>query len=423
MIKKLKEYIKVALGTGFLYIMLSNVLNSFFGFISKSILARIISKTDYGVYSYANNILSYFLLFTGLGMVSGTLQICCEHNKNETKMYSIYRYGFSRGILINIFLGVCIIFYSRFVEMPIQDAQYYLLLMALLPLINIILEFTGIYFRSNYRNKEYAITYTINAALICFISTLGALKLGVSGIILASYMGPVLSVLFIYFFTTEKRKKWNVSSLEKQLKREIWKVSLVSMGVNAISQLMYLIDISMIGEYIKDEKVIASYQIATMIPTALLTFPLAVMTYIYPYFVSHINDLEWTRKKYKIIFWGMGLVNFCISLILIVAAPQIIGIVFGNQYQDAVPVFRILSFSYFWQGTFRIIAGNLLVTQKKLKFNLIASILTAVVNIIADYLLISRFQSIGVALATLIVMIFSGILSTIYYMYVINKGK
>lgn len=420
MLKKVKEYIKIALDTGFFYIMLSNILNSVFGFISGIIVVRIISKGEYGIYSYANNLLSYFLLVTGLGLSSGTFQICCECNKDKPKMYAAYRYGVSRGLLVNVLLGVCVIIYSRFAEVSIPASRDYLMLMAFLPVATLLLEFAGIYFRSDYRNKEYSVTYTVNAGIVCVFSALGAFLFGVRGIILASYLGPVFSVCIICVFT-DLKKRWKAPVLDNKRKKEIWKISLVAVASNAISQLMYLIDVSMIGTYIKNEEVIASYRIGMTIPSALNFIPLVVVTYIYPYFASHINDLKWTRQKYKSVMLGMGMVNFFISAILIIGAPEIVRLVFGEQYLDAVPVFRILSFSYFWQGTFRVIASNLLVTQKRLKFNLVESILTAIVNIVGDYVLISRWQSVGVALATLIVMMFSGILATVYYIYVIRK--
>ena len=65
----------------------------------------------------------------------------------------------------------------------------------------------------------------------------------------------------------------------------------------------------------------------------------------------------------------------------------------------------------------------MLVTQRKVKFNLFESILTGIVNIIGDYVLIQKYGAVGVAISTLIVMVFSGTLATSYYFFVLNKKQ
>ena len=92
---------------------------------------------------------------------------------------------------------------------------------------------------------------------------------------------------------------------------------------------------------------------------------------------------------------------------MVIFAKWIIIIVYGAQYLDSLSCFRILVFSYFFSGTFRIISGNLLVTQRKLGVNFFISVISGVVNIFGNILLISKLGSEGAAITTLIVMIIS----------------
>ena len=85
----------------------------------------------------------------------------------------------------------------------------------------------------------------------------------------------------------------------------------------------------------------------------------------------------------------------------------------GEEYIDAVPVFRLLSINYFISGTFRIVSGNLLVTQRRLKFNLLIAIVSTVTNIIADYFFIQWWGSMGAAYATVLVVVISSVMSTV----------
>ena len=175
--------------------------------------------------------------------------------------------------------------------------------------------------------------------------------------------------------------------------------------------------------FLKDGAQVASYKIASTIPSALYFLTSTIVTYIYPYFAEHKDDIVWTKYRAKQTLLGCSMLFGTICCGLFIVANPIITIVFGNQYADAVPVFKILVIAFFFQSTFRGIFGNLLVTQRKIKFNLIESILTGIANIIGDYVLIQKYGAVGVAISTLIVMVFSGILATSYYFFVLNKKK
>lgn len=422
MFQKAREYLRIAMDTGFFYIMLSNILTTLFNFLSGIILVRIISKGEYGIYTYAYNLMSYFLMFSGLGLTSGTFQLCCENNQNKPKMYAVFRYGFSRGFIVNILMAGAIFVYSQIVDSSISRAQFYLSLLAFVPTAMLCFEFTGAYFRSDYRNKGYAALYILNAVLNCVISIAGAYKFGAVGIILANYLAPITSILFIGL-NTDLKQRWRGPALERKLRVDLWKLSLVAMASNAISQLLYLIDISMIGTFIRQEEMIASYRIGVTIPTAMNFIPQAIITYIYPYFVNHIDDIVWTKKRVKKLLAGSCVFFGLIAAVLFCLADFIVPTVFGAQYYDAVPIFRMLSVSFFFQAAFRTIFGNLLCTQRKFTFNLIESIIAGIINIVGDYIFIQQFGVLGVALTTLIVMAFSGIVSGVYYWYSLNKKE
>ena len=116
---------------------------------------------------------------------------------------------------------------------------------------------------------------------------------------------------------------------------------------------------------------------------------------------------------------SFGAFNICISLVLIVFAPYIVKLLFGTQYLDAVPVFRILSFSYFFSGTFRVIGGNLLVTQRKLRFNTAVAVISGIINIVADLLFIKWWGAVGAALATISVVVVTSVMNTVYLLKVL----
>lgn len=422
MIKRITHNIKLAFDTGFFHIMLCNILNNLFAFISGIVIVRMISKTEYGIYSYANNTISYFLIFSGLGMTNATFQLCCEYYNDKTQSQSIFRYGFRWGYIVNAILCIAALIYSFFANTSIKGTGPYLACMSLLPITNISLEFITIYFRSKLDNKRYSYILVTNAALTCICSVLGAIWFGVYGIIFLGYLPPILCCAIAKYRMGYHISKKN-KSLAPKLKATLWKMAITAAGSGAINNMLYLIDISVIAAFMKDEKAVASYKIASTIPTAMNFIPYAAAIYFYPFFASHINDIDWTRRMVKKLILGASLAFGAISLGMLFLADHIVPIIFGTQYTDAVPVFQVLCISFFFQATFRVIFGNLLTTQRKLTTNLVSSILTGIINILGDILLIRPFKAMGVALSTLVVMIFSGVFCMSCYLYTLRKKR
>lgn len=408
--------------TGFFHIFGSSVLNKIIVFFSNIIVVRIISKVDFGIYTYALNIVSFVLIFTGLGMVTGTFQLCSEFVEDEEKQNRIYKYGSSVGIKFNILLSFIIVCIAMFFNFPIKGQSEMLLLMCLNPVFLIVFEFQQIYLRAKLRNQEFSYGTTINTLAITIGSVVGALLLNTKGLVIGRYVAYVATIIAMFVFFKSPFYFGRVN-LEQELKRSLYKISIVSMANNGISELLYLLDIFILGLVAADESMIASYKVATVIPSACIFIPMAIVTYIYPFFASHKNDYDWTIKSYKKLLKILGLGNMSISIFLIIFAELIIKIVYGEQYLDATLCFRILSLNYFFSGTFRIISGNLLVTQRKLTFNLIVNIVSGIVNVAGNLILIPVLYSTGAALTTLFVVLVSSVMSTTYYVYIIKNNK
>lgn len=417
----IKNKIRKAVNTGFFHIFSSSVLRNILSFISGIVLVRIIPKAIYGTYSYANNVVSYFMLFSGLGIASATFQVCCEKRKDGNIPQELFNYGVSWGYSINVLLSLLIVVYSFVFTGNVSGAEEYLVFLSFLPVVNILYELLTLYYRSKSDNKRYAIINIISATLTFLLSIIGSLMFGVWGMIISNYLTPILT-----FVVARIRFGYNYNfkfRIDKKMEIDIWKLAITSMAANAVSGIMYMIDISMVGMFLKDGSQVASYKIAATIPSALYFLTSTIVTYIYPYFAEHKDDIEWTKYRAKQTLAGCSILFGIICFALFVFSYPIITIVFGNQYADAVPVFKILIIAFFFQSTFRGICGNLLVTQRKVKFNLFESVLTGIVNIIGDYILIQKYGAVGVSLSTLIVMVFSGTLATSYYFFVLNKKQ
>ncbi len=422
--KKWKSIWDKAARTGFGHIFGANTINQVFAFASNFILIRILSKGEYGIYSYAFNIYSFFALAIGFGMESACMQVCSEKMKGNGDADRNMRFGILFGSGFNLILGVFIILGALFLPLPLAGVAEVLWLFALMPFVTSLFNLAQTYFRYQLMNVEYSKCSVLNTALILAGSVAGAVLLKTPGLIVfreAAMLVTVLLAVWIYRFPLARILKAARISVREKI--DMLKIAAISMLNIATGQLLYLIDVFLIGMLISDELVVASYKTATIVPNALLFIPTALVVYIYPYFAQKQDDKAWVKEKYFLLLKYFGLFNILVSVMLIILAPLIIRILFGAQYLDAVTAFRILSLSYFFSATFRKTTGNILVTQRKLHVNFWIGVMEGVLNIISNWFLILFMGAVGAAVTTLIICVVSSAVSVGYFVTYLNKSE
>ena len=406
--------------TGFFHIFGSGAVNKIIAFMSSIVLVRILTKTEYGIFTYAWNKYSIVILLSGLGIESGMLQLASEHSGDSDYALKVTNYSTRFGLKINILLAFVLICIGLFFPLKLPEGRYLLCALSLLPILQLMSGMTSCYLRSQKRNQEYSKLAVISTVLVFAISAGCAFFLREMGLVIGHYAGAVAVLLIGRYVYRVRLLDKHTGDLNEE-KNDLLKISIISMVNNGLSQLMYLLDVFVLGIVDPQETILASYKVATIIPTALTFIPLSLITYLYPYYAEHRNDGQWCLAHYKKILLAMGMFNLVVSALMFTFAPFIIRVLFGADYLDAVAVFRILSLNYFFSGTFRILSGNLLVTQRKLKFNLLVAIVSSTVNIVADYFLIQWWGSVGAAAATLSVVLISSVMSTTYLVYTFKK--
>lgn len=405
--------------TGFFHVFGSNIINQLIAFLSGIILVRILSKAEYGIYSYAYNIINFFLVFNGFGAASGLLQTCSEVT-DRSAQYEYYKLANRIAFLFDILLVAGLLIVSWIVPFKIDGTNRMLFSMILLPVFLLAFNMKTTYFRATLKTKEFSYSNTASAIIVFLFSCIGAALFAEIGVSIGQTFAYFLSVVGItkMFGLPIELKKPNFTKI---VYIDFFKIATISAVTSGVSQIMNMLDIFTLGILIPNEEVIATYRVGATIPTALIFIPSVIITYVYPYFAQHKDDGEWLKVHYKQLLVITGGLNAIISFGLIICAPLIIQIFFGKQYLDAVVTFRILSLNYFFAGTFSGISGNLLVTQRKLKFNFWRTVLMGGMNCIGNIIFIIWWGPIGAAISTICVNVLSGIAATLMMRSVINS--
>lgn len=407
------EELKEILKKGLIQIFSANVINKVVQFITIAFLTQIISKEDYGSFTYAQNLMSFVLLFEGAGVTTGILQYCSVSKDSKEKI-GILKYGVSRGILVNIILSIGVFIYAIFGKLPIEGSRNSLMMLACVPIFSVVFNSIQVYLRSTFRNTEFSILTSFNT-IVYFLATVGlSLKLGVSGLIIGMYIAYLVSIVLGAWFI-RKDLFYNKIKLDSKFdKVKFLKYSIVTVLTNAMSQILYLLDTQLIGIFTKDEAVLASYKVATTIPFNLIFIPTSIMVFAYPYFAQNKNDKAWIKNRVSQLTKILLVINLVIGLGGVIFSDLILSI-FGKQYLDAKACFNVLMIGYIIAGTFRVPYGNILASLGLVKANFINAIFSGIANIVLDVVLIIKYGSIGAAYATLIVFMIS---SFIHFMFI-----
>ena len=416
--------IKFGYKTGFFHIFSSNILNKIMVFAGGIFLVRILNKQDFGLYSYSQNLLEIFLLINGFGITEGLLQYGSKTRK-RIKKEKYVKYSLKIGLLSNIFIFLILILFLIFGKLKIYEAKKILLMMSLLPIFNTFFSIIQIKLRIELKNREMAKISNVNTFLNILGMLIGAYFYGLYGLIIGKYVGIILSIFYSFRYIKYTFIRWKkIEALSQEKKKDIQKFSFIALINNSISQILYIIDIFLIGYLIADKLILASYKIATLIPVALNFIPLSVMIYIYPYFAQNSNDIKWVRENYINLLRYSFFINLLISLILVIFSKSIIRFVFSENYLDAQLPFVILSVGYFFSATLRIPSGNIINAIGKIKFNFYNTLISGIINIVLDIYFIKKIGSVGASYATLLVFIISGIIGNIFlFKYLYSKNS
>lgn len=416
--QKLKKQLIDLKNTGFFSIFLSSVFCKVLVFIGGTIIVRILSKTDYGIYAYVLNCISMLCIFNDFGATTAALQFLTEESDNVKKQGAILKYCLKIIFYSAVFSSLLIFLSPLYYPFTINGTKKYVLILGLLPVFTTLSNIFPVILRSNLDNKKYA-KFQVFSTFTSYLLLIGlSLLFGLIGAIISQYIYNIILLLFGFYLAYSYIKKYDLkSNLDKREKKDFLKFSIASQVNNSISGLLIIIDTFLIGLLIASSETVATYKVASSIPHAMTFISSCVAIYITPFFVKNKKNLEWIREKYnKLLIYGIvgyGIICF----ILIAFSKYIITFIYGKQYLDAVPIFIVLMIGLFFTSAFKVPCANIIYSMRKVKINLITNICSAILNFISNIYFINNYGIIGAAITTTLINI---IISVVYIIYLNN---
>ena len=401
----IKSKLKRMMDTGAFHITIGTFLTKFVAFFGSIVVVRILSKEDYGVMGYVENIYSYALIFAALGMSNAVLRyLVIAENEIEKKQY--FQYIVQRSVIINFGISFLLVLVSQIMPIPENFASA----RALIPILALLLPFQDLLnddlftIRSFFKNKLYAYSALVSSVTLIVGRIVGAKVAGVDGVLWSRVIiNLAFSVPLLVFVSKRFIVKESVIKLPQEKRRIVNSYSLQYMITNGFWAIFMLNDKFLLGMLLNDPVGLADYNVASVLPGNIAIFATAIGTFVGPYFTKNEKNVEWIRRNYKkVAIISAGIVG-AVALGIAVLARQLISLMYGEQYSNVVGLMRVMLIGAFINSGLRYVTANVLAAMGEIKYNMIISGAGIGLQIIIDQILIPTMGIMGVAISNCIV--------------------
>ena len=407
----MKNIIKEFLNKEGAYVLGASLFTKVIAFVSSLVLIRFLSPNEYGILAYVLSTLAFFVPFAGGGLQYSFLRFAPLKDSNS-KVNALFRTSLLKGFLISAIIALLLFFTIPFLNLDetISPLYFYILLGYLFTYFTI--EMVKVYYRVQNRNKKFASIDALHAGLLAFFGCLSAIYFGPMAYIVALVLVPII----VGINYLEIPRKVTITIPKKYYTYGLW------VGIGSIaSQLMYSLDVFLVGQVIQDTTQVAIYRSASIIPIALFFIPNSYITTHYADLAKNSENKDFLIKFSKNYCKLFALIGILISTVLYVLAEPLILTLFGVDYIEVVSIFKILLIGMLGAFIFRIPFGNLLAAVGKSNWNAVVAFAILFLNGVLNYYALNNYGLIGAAVVTSSLFWISGFVSLVLFKIYLKK--
>ena len=387
---------KKSITKNYIYNMVYQVLILVLPLVTTPYLSRVLGAEGIGIYSYTYAIVTYFILFGSLGVAMyGQREIAyAQENVEERKRVFIEIVLFR---FVTIFVS-SIIYYFFFIRGEAYQIYYQILLLELIAAaFDISWFFQGM--------EEFKRTVTRNVLVrVCSVSAVFLFvknKEDLALFTLIYSIGDLLGNLSLWLYLPKYIKGVKVKNINTF--RHIWPILLLFIPQIA-NQIYKILDTTMIGNLVQDKAETGYYEQGQKVIRLLLTVVTSLGVVMVPRMASTFasGDKKQIQSYLKMSFRFVFFLAFPIMFGIISISEAFVPVFFGAGYDKVVILINIISPILLLMGVANVLGTQYLLPTKHQKEYTISVAIGVVFNFIANYILITKYASIGASIATVL---------------------
>lgn len=410
------QYIKNFLNRSGSYVFLATILGRVLSFIASWIALKFIENDALGVVLFAYNIILFVIPISGFGLHQSLIRYGSLAKSSEDKD-SILAYVFKKGIVACLVLITIVISISLFINFKFENTLFYVVLLSFTIIPSYLLEIIRAQFRLQHNNKSFAFTEGVQSIILLLSVLVLSYLYKELGYAIALLLTPLLTSIIFF-------KSLNINNLiykkTKVINFQFWKYGFFASLSNVVTQLLFVIDILLIGFILSNTEMVTNYRYVSIIPFSLLFLPRVFIATDFVAFTEKIYDAQYIFKYIKSYVLFFTVVSILVLLFSWLFSVEILGLL-DKEFTQFSDTFIILMIGICGIFILRGLFGNLLSSIGKAHLNYYIATLALVINICANFYLIPKYGIKGAAITSAILMWFTGLLSYLLFIKLYKK--
>ena len=320
---------------------ISKYSNVIIQLLLNAILARLLTPDDYGIVAVITVFTGFFTLIADMGVGPAIIQ---NKTLNNDDVSSIFNFTVISGIVVTIIF--CSLSYP--ISLFYRDDIYIslVILMSLGILFNVLNIVPNALLMKEKKFRLVAIR-TVSITVICGIVTIILAYLGLKyyAIVINSILIGLFTFLF-NFYSVRIKLVWKIN------KNSLYKIkhySIYQFGFSFINYFSRNLDNLLIGRLL-GQVALGYYDKAYK----LVLYPVSNLTHVitpilHPILSDHQEDKIYIYLQYKRIIKILSLLGVFITVYCFFASREVILVMYGTQWEKAIPSFQILSLTIWIQ--------------------------------------------------------------------------
>ncbi|SNY44413.1 Membrane protein involved in the export of O-antigen and teichoic acid [Arsukibacterium tuosuense] len=375
-------------------------------------VARVLGASELGIYSIVMAWSAFLVPLTSMGLNNNVIRRMVQQQNGQQAMTLLYS-----AVTLRLALGLMggslmlLGFYLLYPDMFSGNTAI------AIPVLFLLQSFFGLLlfeFYLNYQGTFRSTAYLKTTITLCSFGAKLALLysgFGIASLLLITGIEFMLVGIAQYLLYRYKQQpftpgdarwppyhpRWfDAAQISPLLKRASW------LWLSGIVAVVYLkIDIVMLGAMAGTEQA-GIYAAASRLSELWYVFPATLATRYYPdmlkAYQQGLTPYYLKLRRFALLFFSAA---FSIALLMTVAAPWLISLLFGDDFSAAIDVLRI----HIWAGCFifvrYLISQHLVITEQE-QLSLLSHGIGALLNIGLNFWLIPSMGIVGAAWATLV---------------------
>jgi O-antigen/teichoic acid export membrane protein len=399
---------KITRGAGIA--LLGTFLGLLLQFVTRIILARYGTQAEYGTYSLALTVINPLTVIAGVGLYEGTARYIAYLRAKRLfqSIPNVARDAILLPLISSLIVGLALfaladvlaisVFHSELLSLPFR------VLSVGLPLITLINSIIAIY-RGYDRVGPQVLFQSVIISGLFLVLSLGIIffKLPFE-MVFYSYVFSIAATLvaLLVYSARFKQMPGEHDGLVSggSLRKDLLVFSLPIMGTALLYTLMTSTDTLTLGYFkpVDDVGIYnAGYTLASMLTVFLAAFQLIFVPISTGLYSN--NLLHELKRNYIIVTKWLTSITFPLFLVFFLFPDAVLNLIFGDNYLGGSIILRVLSMGCIL-GNLLGLSSGILIAIGKPKYNMYATALAVLTNIILGITLIPRLGILGAAIAS-----------------------